>query len=271
MKKIARMEKPTLPDVIQKNVTSPGSVKSDTKPSAQTTSSQGATSNVSNEGASNPEVIKMQSAMEELSNKVRNSNLPVNMPQELIDSLKKIGEQLKGQAKFTDGKWGPITDGALHDIYNFANSLVDLIKKFGTEPQLYDQKDAAGLNSMLSEYKVEGNHITLSQQDQSKVADAITDHITSIAKLYDYLLTKVPGSINQSTNQSNNGSYLNAQEQKLLQENTQIVITYQNKQLSMPVSVLTSISNYNNFIASQNLDDKAKNEILDLIIAQAGK
>ena len=201
----------------------------------------------------NPEVLKMQSATEAFANKVKSGNIPVNIPRNLIDNVTKIS----GQAKFADGAWGPITQSALQDIGNLAASLALLPERFGLAHMPYAKEDAAELNEALSHCQIEGNHITLAQEDQSKLATEITDHINKISGLYSTLLEKVQTVSNESM--------LKPDERKMIQTG-RVVVTHAGRPLEVPLSALTSLSNYSQFCTANNLNDKDKTDILDLIM-----
>ncbi|HEY5268397.1 MAG TPA: hypothetical protein VII94_04660, partial [Candidatus Saccharimonadales bacterium] len=205
----------------------------------------------------NQSVMKMQQAAEELSNKIKSSSIPVNMPQGLIENLSKISEQVKGQQAFADGSWGPITDTALHNIVNFANSLILLSERFGLPSNIYNKGNADNFNNILSQYQVVEHHISLNQEEQSEAASILIKHIGAISKLYSYLLEKVPT--------INNEHILNPKEKQAIQSGKTFV-QYNGQNIDIPLSALTSMGNYDKLMKSLNLDDKAKIEILDLII-----
>jgi hypothetical protein len=203
--------------------------------------------------APNADVLKMQTAMENFSNKVKGGNIPVNIPRELIQGVEKIS----GQPKFADGAWGPITQEALQNVANLGSSLTLLSERFGLT-NLYTKENAAYFKENLSECVIEGNHITLSPEEQSNFASAATtDHINKISELYSHLLEKV-----QTT--SNEGM-LNANEKQIIQTG-RVIVTHAGRPLEVPLSALTSLSNYSQFCTANNLNDKDKTEVLDLII-----
>ena len=213
-----------------------------------------------NGGDKNQAVLKMQSSMESLSTKVKGGNAPADMSKEMIDSLSKISEPIKGQAGFSDGFWGPQTDAALHNIVNFCNSLLELSKKSNLSAQsdpIYYNEDIKSFAEKLTGYKVEGGHITLSQEDQTNRANFLTVHIDAISKLYSLILEKVKGVAPSDSD-------------KVIQSGN-VSIIHNNKPMVIPLSVLTSIDKYNEFCKINNLDEKAKAEILDLIIALSRK
>jgi|SRR5208283_5108220 len=203
----------------------------------------------------NMEVKKMQTAAEAFANKVKSGNIPVNIPRELIQNVEKIS----GQAKFADGAWGPITQSALQDIANLAGSLTLLPERFGLTGMPYAKEDVVGFKGMLSECVIEGNHITLSPEIQSKVAEATTNNINKISELYSLLLEKVKTVSNEGT------LNLKDNERQLIQTG-RVIVTHAGRPLEVPLSALTSLNNYSQFCTANNLNDKDKTEVLDLIM-----
>jgi len=200
----------------------------------------------------NPEVLKMQSAAEAFANKVKSGNIPVNIQRDLIEGV----ERVSGQAKFTDGAWGPITDQALHSIANLAAPLTLLSERFGLD-NIYPKQNVDLFNKILGMYQIEGQHISLTQEEQSKWAPVLVQHIEKISELYSSLLGKVKTTSNEGI--------LNTNEKQLIQSG-RVVITHSGKPLEVPLSALTSLNNYAQFCSENNLNDKDRTEVLDLII-----
>jgi hypothetical protein len=205
-----------------------------------------------------PSVVKMQTALQNLSNQIQTHNIPVNFPKELLQSL----EQIKELPSFSDGAWGPITDKALHQVLDFAKLLVSLPEKFGVANEVYSANNLERLEADLSGYQVEGHHITLDQEEQIKRADFITEHLEAITKLYLLLLEKIPTISNEQS--------FNTKEQEAIQTGNTFV-EYKGQTLTIPLSSLTSPTKYNQLIQSLQLDDVAKMEILEKIINQAAR
>ena len=206
--------------------------------------------------ATNADVLKMQYAMENFANKVKGGNIPVNIPRELIQGVEKIS----GQAKFADGAWGPITQKALENIADLASSLTLLPERFGLEHIPYTKENASSFKKMLARFVIEGNHITLNQEDQSRMSDDATNNINKISELYSIILGKVQTVSNEGM--------LKPNEKQIIQTG-RVVVTYAGRSLEIPLSALTSPSNYSQFCTTNNLDDKSKAEILDLIMSSS--
>lgn len=208
---------------------------------------------VSGTSTTNAGVLKMQTAMENFANKVKGGNIPVNIPRNLIQDVEKIS----GQARFADGAWGPITQTALQDIANLASSLTLLSERFGLNDASFNKEDAVEFKKILSECVIEGNHITLSQEDQSATTVGFTERINGISELYGTILGKVQTVSNEGI--------LKPNEQKIIQTG-RVVVTYVGRPLEVPLFALTSPTNYSQFCTTNNLDDKAKTELLDIIM-----
>lgn len=95
----------------------------------------------------------------------------------VMDTMQRIGGPDKEIDP--DGKWGPRTNAALHNVYAFTFGMLNMAKAFNYTPKLYTVKDLAELKSGIpSEY----NGISLS--DKIKNAPLITQHIQAIINMF---------------------------------------------------------------------------------------
>jgi len=200
------------------------------------------------------EVKDMQSAMETLSTKIKSEPLPANMPTEITRSVNEIANQ----PKFSDGAWGPITDKSLHNIVDFADHLLSVPDDLKIPNTIYTAENLREFNSLLSGYNADKFPITGMTKEQENIkAKSIISHIEGIAKLYDYSVEHLSAITHINI--------LNKNEQSAIQSG-KATIQYNGNNIEIPLSSLTSINNFNAFLKSQNLDEKAKVEILNAII-----
>lgn len=209
----------------------------------------------------------------------------------MMDTMRRITNPGKGEAPFrADGSWGPITDKALHNMADFAEALLSLqaALKLGTEA--YTAANLDQFNENLLGYQVTKNNITLGEKDKTERADKITSHLKAIARMYNDFKRQIIQNPELRETVLDKGA-LTDEEQKLVASDTKTPEIFQFKGYeggdaskpivikSVPLSALTSVEQFDNFLRSigytDNDDatnlDRWRGPIINLIVKELSR
>jgi hypothetical protein len=95
----------------------------------------------------------------------------------VMAAVRAIGSAKGGLA--VDGKWGPLTNAALHNVVSYASALLKLAGDFHFTPTSYTEKDLETLQSELP-----AEHTDLDATQKVDAASDIVKHLGAIRKMF---------------------------------------------------------------------------------------